>query len=248
MRAGDMVLQSEFVAHWAKDQSIAFVGDGDAIGVCVAYLRAEGILDYGPAEITVFDFDERIVRAVTRFAEARGIEGLGAQLYNVLDPIPDCPVFDSFYSNPPWGASNGGQSVNVFVQRGMELIGNQGNGLVVVADRTPDFPWTEEVLANVQAFAAARGFYVSRMMQRLHSYHLDDNPELLSCNLILRSRPENPPRRESQAVTDPARLENFYGLGGVPTVRYVRERSPADYGKALREEYELEHFEEADRD
>jgi hypothetical protein len=86
------------------------------------------------------------------------------------------------------------------------------------------------------------------MMQRLHSYHLDDNPELLSCNLILRSRPENPPRRESQAVTDPARLENFYGLGGVPTVRYVRERSPADYGKALREEYELEHFEEADRD
>ena len=38
MKAGDMVLQSEIVARWADGKSLAFIGDGDAISVCVAYL------------------------------------------------------------------------------------------------------------------------------------------------------------------------------------------------------------------
>jgi predicted methyltransferase len=36
MKTGDMVLQSEFVASWADDKRLAFIGDGDAISVCVA--------------------------------------------------------------------------------------------------------------------------------------------------------------------------------------------------------------------
>ena len=31
MKAGDMVMQSEFVAHWADGKRLAFIGDGDAI-------------------------------------------------------------------------------------------------------------------------------------------------------------------------------------------------------------------------
>ena len=76
MKAGDMVLQSEFVARWARDKKLAFIGDGDAISVCVAYLKAREIIDYGPAEIVVFDFDERICNAVERFADRERIEGL----------------------------------------------------------------------------------------------------------------------------------------------------------------------------
>src|SRR5215472_17775286 len=69
MKAGDMVLQSEMVARWADGKRLAFIGDGDAISACVAYLRTREILDYGPSEIVVFDFDERVVGAVTRFAD-----------------------------------------------------------------------------------------------------------------------------------------------------------------------------------
>jgi predicted methyltransferase len=69
MKTGDMVLQSELVAGWAKDKRLAFIGDGDAISVCVAYLQKRGIVDYGPSEIVVFDFDERVCGAVTRFAD-----------------------------------------------------------------------------------------------------------------------------------------------------------------------------------
>lgn len=244
MKAGDMVLQSEFVAHWANGQRIAFLGDGDAISVCVAYLRSREIVDYGPAQVSVFDFDERVVAAINRFADKERLETLQASLYNCLDPIPSNEPFDCFYTNPPWGASNGGESVKVFLQRGFELTRFAGEGLVVIADTDPDLPWTSEVLSNVQHFAASNGFFVSRMMPRLHSYHLDDNPELRSCNLIVTALPGNKWPGASEAIADGDRLASFYGEGVWPTVRYVRERKRVDYGKAHDDEYALDYFED----
>src|SRR5712664_4048558 len=82
MKTADMVLQSELVARWADRKRLAFIGDGDAISVCVAYLHKREILNYGPAEIVVFDFDERICGAVTRFADKERLDQLRAQLYN----------------------------------------------------------------------------------------------------------------------------------------------------------------------
>src|SRR5437763_8231921 len=64
MKTGDMVLQSEIVARWADKKKLAFIGDGDAISVCVAYFQKRGIIDYGPSEIVVYDFDERICGSV----------------------------------------------------------------------------------------------------------------------------------------------------------------------------------------
>src|SRR5438132_1982284 len=78
MKAGDMVLQSELVARWAKEKRIAFIGDGDAISICVAYLQKREIINYGPSEIVVFDFDERICSAVERFADKEAITNLSA--------------------------------------------------------------------------------------------------------------------------------------------------------------------------
>ena len=69
MKAADMVLQSELVALWAEGKKLAFIGDGDAISVCVDYLLKREILIYGPSEIVVFYLDERICGAVTRFAD-----------------------------------------------------------------------------------------------------------------------------------------------------------------------------------
>lgn len=246
MKAGDMVLQSEFVAHWADGKRLAFVGDGDAISVCVSYLHSRGVLGYGPSRITVLDFDERIVSAINRFADRERLETLEARLYNCIDPLPaDVGNFDNFYTNPPWGASNGGQSVIAFAKRGMELIGFEGEGLLVIADRDQELKWTEEVLANVQQFGSAQGFYVSKMMEQMHEYHLDDNPELRSCNLVLRSRPENSRAVESLSI-GVGELLDFYGAGVAPTVRYVREKGRVDYGTASTDEYLFEEFEGGD--
>jgi predicted methyltransferase len=239
MKTGDMVLQSETIADWADGKNLAFIGDGDAISVCVAYLRAREVLDFGPSHITVFDFDERMVEAVMNFADREKITNLSARLYNVLDPMDQGEPFDCFYTNPPWGASNNGASVNVFVERGMEAIGHAGEGVVVIAD-DDELEWPKRVLASVQHFAASQGFYVSKMQRKLHEYHLDDAPELKSCNLYLAALPGNEAAGPSAAVTDVRRLENFYGLSQAPRVRYVRARRRLDYGVAHEDEYELE--------
>lgn len=243
MKTGDMVLQSELIADWARGKRLAFIGDGDAISVCVAYLRERKVLDYGPSRITVFDFDERTVEAVKRFADKERLEHLDAELYNVLDVFPDRPKYDLFYTNPPWGASNAGESVNVFMQRGMEAVGYDGQGVVVIAD-DDELAWPKQVLGSVQSYAARRGFYVSSMMRKLHGYHLDDAPDLKSCNLFFASLPDNEAMRvPNEAVTDPERLMNFYGRSKEPRVKYVRERKRPDYGKAPADEYSLELLE-----
>lgn len=245
MKTGDMVLQAEVVADWADGKRLAFVGDGDAISVAVAYLQSRDVLSFGPSHVTVFDFDERTVESILRFADREAITNLDAKLYNVLDPVPAVQTYERFYTNPPWGASNKGESVNVFVERGMELIAYEGDGMVVIAD-DDELPWPKQVLAGVQTFAIGKGFYVSKMQRKLHEYHLDDAPGLRSCNLYLSSLPGNTPQRASSAITDPKRLENFYGLRQAPRVRYVRARRFLDYGVAHEDEYELEMLEGSD--
>lgn len=239
MKTGDMVFQSEIIADWADGKRLAFIGDGDAISVCVAYLQARKVLNFGPSQITVFDFDERMVEAVKNFADRERIENLDACLYNVLDPMDSSERFDCFYTNPPWGASNSGESVNVFVERGMEATGHCGEGVVVIAD-DDELEWPKVVLANVQRFASSQGFYVSRMQRKLHEYHLDDAPELMSCNLYLTALPGNQRSTPSTAIADSKRLENFYGLSKEPEVRFIRARRRLDYGVAHEDEYVLE--------
>lgn len=239
MKTGDMVMQSEFVSSWADGRRLAFIGDGDAISVCTAYLAAKNILGAGPAQITVFDFDERIVGAVKRFADREGLENLDAVLYNCLDAFPTAEPFDCFYTNPQWGASNEGESVKVFMQRGIEALHFSGEGMIVIAD-DPDLEWPKQVLHQVQKFAISQDFYVSRMMPRLHAYHLDDAPDLKSCNLMVASLPGSGHSPDSQAIVDPDQLAHFYGQSASPKVRYVRERKRVDYGKANTSEYEFE--------
>jgi predicted methyltransferase len=242
MKAGDMVLQSEFVARWADRKKLAFIGDGDAISICVAYLHARGIVSYGPSEITVFDFDECICSAVERFGDRERLETLHSRLYNCLDEFPGPTNFDCFYTNPPWGASNDGESVCVFMQRGMEATNYAGEGLLVIAD-DDELEWSKRVLARAQQFAVGSGFFVQKMMPKMHSYHLDDAPHLRSCNLLIKALPANKAPGPSKRITDATRLENFYGRNNAPKVKYVREKKRLEYGKRHDDEYWLEMLE-----
>lgn len=242
MKAGDMVLQSEFVARWADGKKLAFIGDGDAISICVAYLHAREIVAYGPTEITVFDFDECICSAVERFGDRERLGSLHAHLYNCLDPFPGPTHFDCFYSNPPWGASNNGESVCVFMQRGMEATNYRGEGLLVIAD-DDKLTWSKEVLARTQQFAISSGFFVQKMMPKMHSYHLEDAPQLRSCNLLFKALPENRPPGPSTGIKDATRLRNFYGRDSSPRVRYVREKKRLEFGKRHDDEFFLEMLE-----
>ncbi|MBT2117792.1 bis-aminopropyl spermidine synthase family protein [Dyella sp. LX-66] len=245
MKTGDMVMQSELVSRWAAGKRLAFIGDGDAIGVCVALLKHRGILDSGPTEIKVFDFDERIVRAIRRFSDKERLaETLSSELYNCVDAFPASEIggFDCFYTNPPWGASNEGESVKVFMQRGFEATGYRGEGMVVIAD-DHELEWPQRVLASVQRFALENEHYVQKMQSRLHLYHLDDAPDLHSCNLLFKAVPsQSPAPVVISTPLDPSRLDNFYGKGQALRIRYIRERNCVDYGTAHDDEYFIEQM------
>lgn len=244
MKAGDMVLQTSLIAQRFAGKKLVFIGDGDSISLCIAYLVHRKVLDKGPSEILVLDFDQRMVNAVTRFAEKEGISHIiSARLYNCIDELPSdlLGAYSAFYTNPPWGASNSGESVKVFAERGMEACGNDALGVVVIAD---DFKvdWSRDVLWETQNFALRRGFYVQEMQSHLHQYHLDDAPDLRSCNLFFRARPNRVPVTVSYKLHG-SRLGSFYGREKNLRVKYIREVPRVDYGKAPDATYEIEALE-----
>jgi predicted methyltransferase len=244
MKAGDMVMQTMIIAQRFAGRRLVFVGDGDSISLCVAYLMHREVLEEGPESILVLDFDERMVNAIERFADTERIsDKISARLYNCIDPLPEELVgqFTGFYTNPPWGASNSGESVKVFAERGMEACGEDAVGVVVIAD-DKDVPWSQRVLYETQKFALEQMFFVQEMQTKMHAYHLDDAPLLRSCNLFFRAHPDRKPAQKSYALHG-SRLEDFYGKDQNLRVQYVRERLRVDYGKAPSDTYELEVLE-----
>lgn len=245
MKAGDMVMQSEYIARQFDDKELLFVGDGDAISLCIVYMRMCGCFTYGPRRIQLVDFDERIVNATNRFADRERLsEVISARLYNCLDAMPEDLLgqFDAFYTNPPWGASNDGESVKVFAERGIEGLRGEGQGAIVIAD-DPLVEWSRQVLRSTQKFVIDHGFYVQEMQSQVHLYHLDDAPKLRSCNMFIRSEPGRVAISKSYKLHG-QRLENFYGRDKQLRAQYVREEDRVDYGKAPNGTYSIQLMDE----
>ena len=240
MKAGDMVLQTMVIAQRFAGRKLVFIGDGDSISLCLAYLMHRQVLSEGPSEILVLDFDERMVNAIERFADRERLsDKISAKKYNCIDPLPDYLLgkYSAFYTNPPWGASNSGESVKVFAERGMEACGKDAVGVVVIADDA-EVDWSRRVLFETQKFALDHQFYVQEMQTKMHEYHLDDAPDLRSCNLFFRAHPDRKVATKSYALHG-SRLEDFYGKDQRLRVHYVAERLRVDYGRAPSDTYEL---------
>jgi predicted methyltransferase len=243
MKVADMVIQAEYVARVFNGKDIVFVGDGDGIALSAAHLKAQDVIGYGPNSITVLDFDERIVNSIRRFGEKlQPRVKISAHLYNVAEALPPehFGIYDGFHINPPWGASNGGESVLAFFERGSQATKGNGLGIVVIGD-DPELLWTQAVLRDTQRRAFELGYVVSELLPQLHEYHLDDAPELRSCSCLFRRIDAGCMEKESKPL-DPARLENFYGQSSPLRFRYVRERPTLNTARESDLLYELEKF------
>jgi predicted methyltransferase len=245
MKVADMVIQAEYVARVFNNKDVVFVGDGDGIALAAAHLKAQDVIEYGPNSITVLDFDERIVNSIRRFGEKLQPKvKISAHLYNVAEALPTehFGAYDGFHINPPWGASNGGESVLAFFERGSQATKAKSLGIVVIGD-DPDLQWTQEVLRDTQRRAYELGYVVAELMPQLHEYHLDDAPDLRSCSCLFRRVDADRMEPESAGL-DSARRENFYGKSSPLRFRYVRERSTLNAGRESDLFYELEKLEE----
>ena len=243
MKVADMVIQAHLIAERFAGKDVVFIGDGDAIGLSVMHLGKLGIFKNYPNTISILDFDERIVNSVNRFAEKYSFGScMSAQLYNVVEALPKkfWANFDAFHTNPPWGASNEGESVLLFLERGIEAVNSSGEGAIVIAD-DPQLVWTQEVLGASQRRANELGFLVSEMLPQFHLYHLDDNPELRSCTCLFRRFVTIDGPLVSRGANQ-ERLANFYGRDNPLTVKYVREVPNLNYGRASDTTYTIEKF------
>lgn len=224
MKAADMLLQAEHVSRWFDGRDVVFIGDGDAIGLCLVHLKNLKLLESGPKTVHVLDFDERVVLSIREFARRYEIEDrVTAELYNVADPLPEnhWTRFTAFYTNPPFGASNDGRSIEAFLQRGVEAVSTSAVGCLVIADDR-DFDWTQEVLLSTQRYVLQNGFLISEVLPEFHHYHLDDAPELRSCSMVI-SRRENARAPAASQPLPREFLENFYGRRAPLRAHYVRD-------------------------
>lgn len=245
MKVADMVVQAEYVARVFDKKDIVFVGDGDGIALSAAHLKALEVIGYGPNSITVLDFDERIVNSICRFGEKLQPKvKISAHLYNVAEALPSehFGAYDGFHINPPWGASNGGESVLAFFERGSQATKDNGLGIVVIGD-DPELLWTQGVLRDTQRRAFELGYVVSELLPQLHEYHLDDAPELRSCSCLFRRIDASCMEKDSKPL-DHSRRDNFYGMSSPLRFRYVRERPTLNAARESDLLYELEKIEE----
>jgi N4-bis(aminopropyl)spermidine synthase len=224
MKTADMLLQTEHVGRLFEGRRVVLIGDGDAIGLCLGHLHSQNLIEHGPKTVHVMDFDERIILSIQGFAERFGISNrVSAELYNIAHALPQkhWEQFDCFYTNPPFGASNNGRSVEAFLRRGIEAVGKDAIGCLVLADH-PDYPWTRNVLLATQRILVQDGFMISELLPEFHHYHLDDAPELTSCSMVVR-RVEYDPTVYASKPLEPSMLTNFYGKQSPLHVRYIRD-------------------------
>ena len=239
MKISDMLLHAELVSRCVDGKDMVFLGDGDAIGLTLTYLKARGVFNRGPAHVHILDFDERIVNSVLRFAERFELERLiSAELYNVADPLPEQhrSSFEAFHINPPFGASNEGKSVEAFLRRGDEAIGKDGVGCIVIAD-DPSLGWTRTVSRQVQRFLLDNGLMITELVPRFQHYHLDDKPDLTSCSIIAARHGCDGIKSSSYPLPEDD-LKNFYGQHAPLSVHYIRDDRAG--GKFASKDYRCE--------
>jgi predicted methyltransferase len=129
--------------------------------------------------------------------------------------------FDGFYTNPPFGASNDGRSIEAFLLRGIEALKQNGVGCLVLADDR-SFPWTLDVLYATQKYVIGKGFVISELVPEFHQYHLEDAPNLKSCSMVMKRRTAPEAAKPSESLPKEF-LENFYGKSAPLRARYVRD-------------------------
>ncbi|WP_230679184.1 bis-aminopropyl spermidine synthase family protein [Hymenobacter properus] len=147
--------------------------------------------------------------------------------------------FDGFYTNPPYGASNEGRSIEAFAQRGIEACKENAVACLVIADY-PEYLWTKQLMFSTQQYMLINDFYVSQLLPKFHHYHLDDSPELTSCSMTF-DRIEFIPLPYGSEDLKPDMLANFYGKFSPLTVRYVTDKTGG--GKMPSFDYEFVPFE-----
>jgi N4-bis(aminopropyl)spermidine synthase len=242
MKASDLLTQVRRVAEHLAGRRVAFVGDYDCANLMLSLLRSHGFPC--PEHMLVLDFDVRLLTAIRSVAEDAGLADLiDVRPYNVFDPIPVDLLgkYDWFYTNPPYGSRNLGESVRLFVTRGIELCRpDRAEGCLILPDDAHR-PWTRQAWRSTRAFLHRSGWSVQRKIDGLHRYHLDDDAGLTSSTFLLSSEHHGPNTRCAMPFAGRRvrfeEIPHFYGMEVEPPYpRYILADGSSDRQWAETEE------------
>ena len=230
MQGADLLFQVKMVAPQLAGKDVVFVGDYDSSSLLLGLLSSRGFVE-APSRMTLVDFDERLLESARKLAKAYNFGHLfEARLYNVFDPVPKDLErrFDAFYTNPPYGASNMGESTRLFINRGCDFVKDeQATGYVIMPSDKERF-WTREAMYHTQHFLVSHGWRVDTLINEMHGYHLDDDQSLMSSLLI--AEKEAAYSRFAQVMpytgrtVDQREIKHFYGKLVLPNYpHYINE-------------------------
>ena len=86
MKTADMLLQTEHVGRLFEGKQVVFIGDGDAIGLCLVHLHSQKLLEHGPKTVRVLDFDERVILSIRGLPSVLGSR-TGFRLSYITSPM-----------------------------------------------------------------------------------------------------------------------------------------------------------------
>jgi predicted RNA methylase len=221
MQGSDLLCQVKLVAPFLAGKRVAFVGDHDGTSLLLGLLSSHGMLK-GPAQMTLLDFDDRLLEAARELADEHAFsDRFVGRLYNVFDPLPKelVGVFDAFYVNPPYGASNQGASARLFITRGCELTDNGKASGYVLLPVDQERQWTRSAMLATQNFLINYGWRITAHFPQMHRYHLNDDVSLMSSLVCLEYEdiimPAPPMPWQGRAVSH-REIPHFYGRGVLP--------------------------------
>lgn len=227
MRTEDLARQAILMAPLLAGNRVAFVGDMDGTASVLGLLAVAGWP--APAQMLVLDFDDRVLNSAVALAEQHGFSHLlTVDRYNCFDPISAelLGKFDWFYTNPPYGSHNEGESARLFLTRGCELVQqNGGSGCLILPDDSRR-QWTRRAMDKTEHFLRTHGWEIRAQFDQLHQYHLDDDPDLAS-SLILVDRTVSggiPTMPFANRRVEMHEILNFYGRNIFPPYpTFIRE-------------------------
>lgn len=223
MLPGSQLTQAKLISTYLRGSNVVLLGDGDCMSLVLGLLGERKVLEL-PAHMLVLDFDERILSFINQTVSEFRLPAdlIETARYNVRYPIP--PRYsgrsDVFYTNPPYGSANKGESGKIFLGRCMELCKSVGSSGVVILPFEPQVSWSRDAMANVQGFLLEHGYVVAEMIRGVHQYHLEDRPELLSGTVII-DRVNAVGSPYAGRTFDQPELEYFYGRTRKPMPDYI---------------------------
>ena len=235
MQAGDLAQQAKLVRPMLAGKRVAFMGDNDGASLVLGLMGAFGAET--PSHMLLLDFDRRILARARTVAQQFGFaDRLETCAYNAFEPVPDDLVgqFDVFYTNPPYGSANVGESGRLFITRGVELCHTRGGacGCIILPD-DGGRAWTRPAMRTTQAFIIEQGGAIQEKIAGLHGYHLPSNPGLKSGRMWVsdveggRNVPAAPYMGRR---VRPEEIVHFYGTKvASPYPRFVTEDGGCDY-------------------